>query len=155
MGKKYLCYFIDMSKAYDMVPHKQVLRKLMMKHIGVKVITALKGLYINARAVVKSGNEYCLAFKYNKGLRQGCPTSPLVFNVFIDDILDGMKKVHVPGLEYKVPGLCFADDCVLLAENKSEAGESLEILLEWCKKNCMEVNAGKLNIMYFNETNDE
>ncbi|OMJ26369.1 hypothetical protein AYI69_g4003, partial [Smittium culicis] len=60
--------------------------------------------------VVRCGNEIFRTFKYYCGVRQGCPMSPILFDIYIYDIFEGMDGVAVPELKEKIPGLLFADD---------------------------------------------
>ncbi|PVU91303.1 hypothetical protein BB561_004464 [Smittium simulii] len=49
-------------------------------------------------------------------LLQGCPLSPMLFYMYINNIFDGVDGVYVPGLGKWIPGLLFADNDVVLAE---------------------------------------
>ena len=92
-----LC-FIDLKKAYDMVPHKILIEKLTRFGFGPKFTGFMKELYDNTKMRVRIENQLSEEFNYKRGVRQGCPTSPLVFDLFIDDILDKItcfKCIHI------------------------------------------------------------
>ena len=86
-------------------------------------------------------------FIYERGVRQGCPTSPDLFNIYIDDMLDNLKGIETPGLGYKVKGLHFADDTVIFSNTIEEMKINLEKIEKWCDENCMEINALKSGLM--------
>lgn len=153
----YAC-FIDFCKAYDRVPHGALLYKLeyAMGLGNGKCMRLIKAIYDNPRLSVKSSscqdpNDMTVA-PISCGLRQGCPTSPILFNMFINDLMNGMEPygVMVPGLpvsDNKVSGLLFADDAVLLAPNKDSMRTILEMVHVWCIKWEMSVNIQKCGIM--------
>ena len=54
-------------------------------------------------------------------LKQGCNLSPMLFNIFINDLVDELKAIDVePPLlgELDIPCLLYADDLVLLSRTK-------------------------------------
>ena len=56
------------------------------------------------------------------GVRQGCPLSPLLFSLFINNLMDFMK-VKVPGVrisQYCINGLLFADDVAFTAQSSAD-----------------------------------
>lgn len=71
----YLC-FLDLKKAYDMVPHDLLIAKLHRVGLGNKMINFIKLMYENTFMRVRIGDKLTNQFKYERGVRQGCPTSP-------------------------------------------------------------------------------
>ncbi|KAH6595700.1 hypothetical protein BASA50_005656 [Batrachochytrium salamandrivorans] len=94
--------FIDISKAFDTVPIHALLFKL--RCIGIPTITMnfLSALYSTSNARIRSGSLLSDPFPVQRGVRQGCPLSGLLFNVFINDVLDGVAPISVPGLSQDV-----------------------------------------------------
>jgi len=147
-GKEtYLC-FLDLKKAYDMVPHKRLLYKLRTAGLGEKMTNYIEEMYRTSNMVVRVGSECSEPFKYGRGVRQGCPTSPVIFNLYINDLLEGMRPVEIPGCEQRIAGLLFADDTVLFEDTLDGLREKLRAVEDWMSINLMELNIGKCGIMH-------
>ncbi len=130
-----------------MVPHDRLIYKLKKFGLGQKMINFIKRMYENTYMKVRINNNPTEPFRYERGVRQGCPTSPLLFNIYINDILDKIIPVEVQGINNGLSGLMFADDTVILAESYSDISEKLNSINEWMIDNAMEVNPSKCGIM--------
>ena len=114
------CAFIDFRKAYDYINRNKLWQRLQDINVSTKMLTAIKSLYVNVSACVKVNNLTTDWFDVNSGLRQGCSLSPLLFNLYINDL-----ALHINALgkgitlnNDKISLLMYADDIVLIAENE-------------------------------------
>ena len=96
---------------------------------------------------VRVNNTLTKPFRHERGVRQGCPTSPLIFKIFINDLLDKIRPIRVEGIPEGIKGLMFADDTVILADSESDLNQKLTLIDKWMKENHMEINPSKCGIM--------
>lgn len=147
VGKDTIVCFLDLKKAYDMVPHNRLIYKLNKVGLGKTMIKFIERMYDNTYMKVRINNILTESFRYERGVRQGCPTSPLLFNIYINDLLDDINPIEVPCLPGGLRGLMFADDTVILADSYSDLSEKLKVVKKWMTQNAMEVNPAKCGIM--------
>lgn len=96
--KETFSIFLDLAKAFDMVNHKTLFEKLQKYKINSFIINCFKNLYKNSESCVRINNKYTNFFKMEKGVRQGCPISPSLFNLYVNDFLENMEGITVPGI---------------------------------------------------------
>lgn len=155
--------FIDLKKAYDTVPHEALFHKLEQR-FGIprdhSMTKFLRVLYENSAINFddkENGKRYSI--KLNRGLRQGCPISPILFNMFINDIADDSSTwaLRVPQISAakKVGLLLFADDLVLMTKSKAKMEKAVQSVEQWCRRNEMSVGIGKCGSMVINDQNNE
>ena len=80
------------------------------------------------------------------GVIQGCPLSPTLFGVFIDQLHDLLEEMGGAGSQLgalAIQLLIFADDVVLLAHSQSDLQKHLLALEHFCKQSGMQVNMKK------------
>ena len=130
--------YIDLSKAFDRVPHKLVVEKL--KRIGLPdwLTQWIWSYFTNRSAFVRLGDTLSRSFDISSRVPQGSHLGPLLFVLFINDLCKLLKS----------PKSMYADDpkvfrvinatldcCVLQTD--------VNLVLEWCTINGMEVNSCK------------
>ena len=110
---------------------------------------------------IKIGTSYSDPFKPNKGVRQGCVLSPLLFNIFLADLqneLDSCNDNVKLNDNKEISCLMWADDILILSESESESEREdglqrkLNTLGVYCVTNKLSVNTNKTECMIFNKT---
>ncbi|OMJ27544.1 LINE-1 retrotransposable element ORF2 protein [Smittium culicis] len=107
------------------------------RSVGIegKLLNMIKSMYDAPKIAVRVGNFISNRTEYLYGVRQGCPASPILFDLYINDIFKNIRGVRVPGLISPIPGLLFVDDAVLLDESSVELKTTPDIIIE-CSDTC-------------------
>ena len=145
--KLYVC-FVDFKKAFDLVWHEGLFHKLLKLGIGGKFYSTIKNMYSRCKLRVKTNEGLSHCIQTNNGVRQGDNISPLLFNIYINDLpqICDNDQSKPPSLnsEY-VPALLYADDLILLSETAEGLQNSLNLLHNYCTKWKLVVNLNKTN----------
>ena len=156
-GDTYLA-FVDFRKAFDTVPHAALIRKLERFGIRGACLQYISEMYRTSQLAVCTPAGVGDSFHQARGVRQGCPLSPVLFNIFVDDLLQEGRRsdlgVLVPGLAERVPGLTFADDLVLLASTRQNLDALVQSVDRWCARWEMAANASKCGLMVVPQNRD-
>ena len=146
--KLYLC-FVDLRKAFDSVWREGIWKKLRKIRVDNTTIKLLKNLYENTRKKILLENGYTDWIEYNKGVKQGCTLSPILFNIYLKELADllqnsrkGYKIANI-----MISALFFADDMVIITKTKQEMIEQLHMINSYMKKWKLEINFDKTKIM--------
>ena len=147
----YAC-FIDASKAFDRVNHWFLFDKLLNRGVPIMLVRILMTWYTTQTFVVKWDNVISSTFHVSNGVRQGGVLSPILFNIFIDDLSERLieSKIgcHFNGICYN--HLNYADDCVLLAPSSQALQALINVCNAFAKNNDMIYNCKKSMCMTFN-----
>ena len=101
---------------------------------------------------VKWANSTSYSFPVANGVRQGGCLSPLLFNVYLDDLLQMLQSTgigcHVGGCAVNV--LAYADDIVVLSPSRGGLQELVKICESFAVSRDIQFNAKKSVCMVFN-----
>ena len=87
-GKKTLYMaFVDQEKAFDRVVRADLWKCLAERGIFGELLRDVQSLYISSQATVGKREGETDWFEVKCGLRQGCVLSPLLFIIFMDNIM--------------------------------------------------------------------
>ncbi|GFN78636.1 endonuclease-reverse transcriptase [Plakobranchus ocellatus] len=143
----YLC-FIDYTKAFDRVKHWEMIKQLKQLHVDGKDLQIIKNIYWQQIAAVRIENEISPFQMIKRGVRQGCVLSPDLFNLYSETILRNLDEY--PGIRIGgriINNLRYADDTVLIAENKEDLQKLIDIAATESKRMGLELNNKKTEVM--------
>lgn len=128
--RKLFTAYIDFKKAYDTVDRELLFERL--KQIGMNglFLQNIKAMYENTKYSIKLKDGYLDPIASNLGLRQGCPLSPMLFNLYIEDIKEVFDNTCEPITlqDIKINHFLYADDLVLVSHSANGLQNSLDKL---------------------------
>ena len=131
---------LDFEKAYDKVDWSFLLKNFKQRGFCDKWCDWIKQVVSGGTVSVKLNNLFGPYFVSHKGVRQGDPLSPILFN-FVDDCLTRMiNRAQHNGLmtglasnliDGGVAVLQYADDTIICLKNDLEGARNMKHLLYW------------------------
>ncbi|KAH9272922.1 hypothetical protein BASA83_004815 [Batrachochytrium salamandrivorans] len=140
------------GQAFDTVPVGALLWKLQNMGFPRRTLAFLKALYTSSSARARAGSLLSDPFPVQRGVRQGCPLSGLLFNLFINDILNGVAPITVPGLPRDtnpIRGLMYADDVAVFADSEQSLLAASTAIEQWANRWEMQFGVAKCGIISF------
>ncbi|MCO5609736.1 hypothetical protein L7F22_063968 [Adiantum nelumboides] len=150
-GKGLYCGFVDFKKAFDMVPQENLWKRMKELQVPNECMHAIFRIYEKVVCQVHMGEGISKFFTSTVGVKQGCPLSPTLFGLLIDElghiVLEFMQQ---EGIEEVMIGiaviilLLYADDVMLLAHSLEDAQKRMIALENFCLHSGLIVNGSKL-----------
>ena len=142
--------FLDLSKAFDTLNYKILLRKLKYYCLSNVAYNLIENYLTNRQQFVKLGNVKSKLIPMLIGVPQGSILGPLLFSIYINDLPKSCPKLNC---------IMYADDTTLYSslENfdsnniEREINYELEKVNLWLKANKLSLNVKKTKCMFFHK----
>ena len=112
---------IDAEKAFDKIQQPFMLKTLNKLGINGTYIKIIKAIYGTPTANIILSGQKLEAFPLKSGTRQGCPLSPLVFNVVLEVLARAIRQEkEIKGIQLgkeEVKLSLFADDMIVYLDD--------------------------------------
>ena len=119
---------IDAENAFDKIQHPFVIKTLNKMGIEGKYLNIIKALYDKPTGNIILNSEKLKAFPLRLGTRQGCPLSPLLFNIVLEVLATAIRQhKEIKGIQIgkeEVKLSLFADDMILYIKNPKESTQN-------------------------------
>ncbi|KRZ01857.1 Retrovirus-related Pol polyprotein from type-1 retrotransposable element [Trichinella zimbabwensis] len=143
-SKEIYIAMLDLAKAFDSVPHERIIRALRRKNVHPASIDLIANMltgttYAEIKGLKGNTVQIC------NGVRQGDPLSPLLFCLFLDEMIVRLQESG-PAFDFKgrkISALAFADDMTLLADSAAGLKILLKVASDFLAESGMMLNADK------------
>lgn len=129
IDKQLALVFVDAQKAFDRVSWSFLVGLLQHMQFGERFIQAIRSIYSKQSAKILINGDVSEQICIEKGTRQGCPLSPLLFILSLEPLLRGIRRnleikgLHIKNQQYKIQA--YADDLVFILEDPTLSGPNL------------------------------
>lgn len=136
--------YTDFSRAFDTINHRLLLTKLDLFGCCPNLIKFFDSYLSNRTAFVSHNGFNSVPICITSGVPQGSNLGPLLFNIYINDLLISLKS-NVLG---------YADDLKIFNRIDTEddcdkLSTRLLLIAEWCSNNGLHLNVNKCNVVTY------
>ena len=150
-GSNVHAILLDATKAFDRISFIKLFGELRQRNICPLLCRFLALQYSLQKCRVKWDNNISEDFSISNGVKQGGVLSPVLFNVYMDCLLQKLKDSGVGcHIGHVFTGaLSYADDLILLAPSRSAMKTLLGICESFSSEYALQFNAGKSKHLFF------
>ena len=152
-GSEVHALLLDASKAFDRVDYIKLFNKLLDRGMCPLTVRLLLNMYTKQKLQVKWNSHMSNTFDVTNGVRQGGVLSPLLFSVYVDELLEKLKSKGIGcSIDHIFTGaLGYADDIILICPSVTALKDMIEICEDYAKDHNILFNGKKSKYLIFGE----
>jgi len=139
---------LDIRKAFDSIDHSVIEKCCRASGLNEDSLSLLNELYRDCFTTLTVNGETS-SIQLKKGVKQGDPMSPVLFNIVADQLLHLLEH---SGLGVKIgqgllPGIAYADDLILFARSDQELQSMISLCQHFYENVGLSINESKSVVM--------
>jgi hypothetical protein len=147
--KNHLTISTEAEKAFDKIQHHFMIKALRELEVEGMYLNIVKAIYDKPTANIILNGEKLKPFPLKSGMRQGCPLSPLLFNIVLEFLARAIRQEEeIIGIQIgkeTVKISLFADDMIqYLKDTKSSFQKLLDSINNYSKEAGYKINFKKI-----------
>ena len=154
--QKLYSIFIDYEKCYDKINRLFLWQKLIAENVSTKMTRAIKSMYSSVRSAIRYNNLTSRCIHSYLGVKQGDPSSSLLFMMFVNDIISNINT-NLEGIfsvdEVQLFLMLYADDQVLFSTSPTSLQLMLNDVETYCNAWGLKINVAKTKVLIFEKGN--
>jgi len=155
---------LDLKNAFGEIHHGLIRAALSYHHFPPELISLFNSIYDKFQVTVAVNNVWTPAITVERGVLQGDPSSPLLFNLCFNILMKTLIKKEYNELGYRCEGtkgprfcswLQYADDAAIVASDAKNTQALLNLFCAWCEWAGMELRLDKCCSFGMSKKNNE
>mgnify|MGYP003333504306 CR=1 FL=1 len=141
----YYLLFLDFKKAFDSLDHTFLLEVLRKIEAPAWLIQVVQNLLRQCRVHVNQFGDFGHFIDIERGVKQGCPLSPILFNIALDVLLFHLSKVSTASSPHTT--CAYADDVGVGFSKVDTLGNILPVILRFSEASGLVYNPRKTKLL--------
>jgi hypothetical protein len=145
--------WLDLYNAFGSVPHQLICCNLRQLGFPETFIEIVLDIYKDSTCKVRVGSSTTNPINVERGVKQGDPLSPLLFNIAIEPVLQLVKKqfnnAAFECLDVKQLILAYADDIAFMCKDAQSLQECLLAVQALMRRMRIDINPAKCGTLCF------
>ena len=138
---------IDFSDAFGSVPQELIKKNLMSLGFGKSFVKSIIDSYVGTKTRICCGGQKSDDVFLRKGVKQGCPLSPTLFNICIESLVKRLSLMKNDGYHWfgrSTSVQAYADDVIIFSDTEDGMCNLLRTIEEFCRfAGDMKINSKK------------
>jgi hypothetical protein len=148
---------IDLKDAFGSIPHSLIMKNLETIGVPNELVSLLRDSYKKTTSIISTVEGLSDVIEIKKGVKQGCPLSPILFDISIDGLIQAITKLHFDdGFKHLIKNSvvsetiqAYADDILLFSESLEGLNRMLRSLELFCNYSTIQPSPSKCVVMHY------